>query len=93
MVPTLERARELGGDGLPLSGRPFCIGPSVVLALLALEWPDVGGVSKGAGAGRMEEVLMLLGRFWILEAGLLGASWLLLVVVVVAAAEEVLLSY
>jgi hypothetical protein len=59
-----------------MSGRPVCIGPSVVLALFALEWPEVGGVSMGAEAGLLEEELIvrLFGRFWSLLGGLFGAG-------------------
>jgi hypothetical protein len=60
-VPTLERARELGGDGLPLCGRPFCIGPSVVLALLALECPDWGGVSMRFDVFVLSLMLLAMG--------------------------------
>jgi hypothetical protein len=58
-VPSLERATELGGDGLPAAGgRPMALetaadmAPSVVFVLL---WTDVGGVMPRLEGGREGE--------------------------------------
>lgn len=58
-MPSLERAMELGGEGLPgCGGRPMALereadmAPSVVLVLL---WTDVGGVMPRFEGGSVGE--------------------------------------